>query len=68
MPPNAEMNLIKTFHKTDRKGILRKKYRTTRIEALGLQFIKIDFWTGCPEIKAVILAKFWNLLVVIVLS
>ena len=24
----------------------------------GLQFIKIDFWTGCPEIKAEILVKF----------
>ena len=24
----------------------------------GLQFIKIDFWTGCQEIKATILVKF----------
>ena len=53
MPSNTRINLLEDPTKQHRTGILRKKYRIARMEVDAF-----DFWTGCPEIKTGILAKF----------
>ena len=46
----------KKIHRTQQNRYFGEEVHDYK-DGSGLQF-KIDFWTGCPEIKAAILVKF----------
>ena len=56
-------NASKYMNKLDKKIPQNKKEQVFWERSIWLQgwkWIAFDFWTGCPEIKAVILVKFWT--------
>ena len=54
MPPSAPIKLTKKVPQNKIEQVFRG--RSTGLQ--GWKWIAIDFWTGCPEIKAAVLVKF----------
>ena len=58
--PNATKyanNFVKKIPQNRIKQVFKAELQDCR-GGSGLQFIKIDFWIGCPKIKTAILVKF----------